>query len=50
MCYLIPALLYIKTSEKPMTYWKNIIELIIAIFLCIIGFIGGIVTIFDDAM
>ena len=48
MCYLIPALLYIYTSGKPITYWKNIIELSIAIFLCIIGFIGGIVTIIDD--
>ena len=50
MCYLIPALLYIKTSGKPITYWKNMIELIIAILLCIIGFIGGIVTIIDDVM
>ena len=49
MCYLIPALLYIYTSGKPITYWKNIIELCIAILLCIIGFIGGIVTIIDDA-
>ena len=48
MCYLIPALLYIYTSGKPLTYWKNIIELSLAIFLCIIGFIGGIVTIVDD--
>ena len=48
MCYLIPALLYIYTSGKPITYWKNIIELSLAIFLCIIGFIGGIVTIVDD--
>ena len=29
---------------------KNIIEFILAILLCIIGFIGGIVTIIDDAM
>lgn len=48
MCYLIPALLYIKTTGKPMTYWKNILQLIFAIFLCVIGFIGGIVTIVGD--
>ena len=50
MCYLIPVLLKIKTSGKPFSYWKNIIEFILAILLCIIGFIGGIVTIIDDAM
>ncbi len=49
MCYLIPSLLYIYTSGKPISYWKNIIVLCIAILLCIIGFIGGIVTIIDDA-
>ena len=48
MCYLIPVLLKVKTSGKPLTYWKNMIELILAILLCIIGFIGGIVTIIDD--
>ena len=48
MCYLIPALLYIKTTGKPMTYWKNMIQLIFAIFLCVIGFTGGIVTIVGD--
>ena len=49
MCYLIPILMYIKTSGKPMTYWKNLLELIGAIFLCVVGFVGGIVTIIDDA-
>ena len=48
MCYLIPALLKIKTSGNPMTHWKNVLELTLAIILCIIGFIGGIVTIIDD--
>ena len=48
MCYLIPVLLYIYTSGKPITYWKNMIELIISILLCVIGFVGGIVTIIDD--
>ena len=49
MCYLIPILMYIKTTGKPMTYWKNLLELIGAIFLCVVGFVGGIVTIIDDA-
>ena len=50
MCYLIPVLLYIYTSGKPITYWKNLLELILAILLCAIGFVGGIVTIIDDVM
>ena len=50
MCYLIPVLLYINTSGKPVTYWKNMLELIFAILLCAIGFVGGIVTIIDDVM
>ena len=48
ICYLYPTLLYIFSSGKPITYWKNIIQLILAILLCIIGIIAGIVTIIDD--
>ena len=48
ICYLIPILLYFYTSGKPITYWKNIIELVSAVILCIIGFMGGILTIIDD--
>jgi amino acid permease len=48
ICYLIPVLLYIKSNGKPMTYWKNLIQLIIAIILCIIGVTAGILTIIDD--
>ena len=48
ICYLNPCILWIYTSGKPFSYWKNIIELCIAIFLCIIGVMGGILTIIDD--
>ena len=48
ICYLFPALLYIYSSGKPITYWKNILEIIIAVILCIIGYIAGIATIIDD--
>ena len=48
ICYLMPILLYIYTSEKPITYWKNIIEITLSVILCIIGFTGGILTIIDD--
>ena len=48
ICYLIPILLYIKAYGKPFTYWKNMIQLILAIILCIIGVTAGILTIIDD--
>ena len=48
ICYLIPVLLYIKSHGKPMTYWKNLIQLILALILCVIGVTAGILTIIDD--
>ena len=48
ICYLIPILLYIKAYGKPITYWKNLIQFILAIILCIIGVTAGILTIIDD--
>ena len=48
ICYLIPVLLYIKAYGKPITYWKNMIQFIFAIILCIIGVTAGILTIIDD--
>ena len=49
ICYLFPALLVIKSSGKPFSYYKNIFHLTLAILLCIIGVIAGIRTIIDDA-
>jgi amino acid permease len=48
ICYLIPVLLYIKSHGKPILYWKNLIQFIVAIILCIIGVTAGILTIIDD--
>ena len=48
ICYLIPVLLYIKSHGKPMIYWKNLIQLIFALILCVIGVTAGILTIIDD--
>ena len=31
-----------------MTYWKNLIQLILALILCVIGVTAGILTIIDD--
>ena len=49
LCYLFPALLVIESSGKPLSYYKNILHLILAILLCIICVIAGIRTIIDDA-
>ena len=48
ICYLNPCLLCIYSSGKPLTYWKNLLELFIAILLSVIGIIAGILTIIDD--
>ena len=48
ICYLYPAILYIYSTGRPLTYWKNLIEIIIAVFLCSIGVMGGIGTTIDD--
>ena len=48
VCYLIPVLLYIKSHGKPITYWKNLIQLIMAILLCAVGVTAGILTIISD--
>ena len=48
VCYLFPILLYIKSTGKPFTYWKNLIEFIGALILVAIGITAGILTIRDD--
>ena len=46
--YLFPILIYVNSSEKKFKYWINIIHIILAVILCIIGIIGGISTLVDD--
>ena len=46
--YLYPSLLYVYSSGKPITYWKNLLDIIFACILCIIGVIAGIRTLIDD--
>ena len=48
ICYLNPILIYVYSSGKPVKYWKNLLEIILAIILCVIGVIAGFVTIIDD--
>ena len=46
--YLYPSLLYVYSSGKPISYWKNLLDIIFACILCIIGVIAGIRTLIDD--
>ena len=46
--YLFPALIYAKSSGKNIKYWNNLIHIIFAFILCVIGLIGGISTLVDD--
>ena len=48
VCYLYPALLHIYSTQKPLTHWRNLFDLIFSIILCIVGVIAGIRTIIDD--
>ena len=48
ICYLYPILIYVFSTEKKLKYWKNVLEIILAVILCIIGVIGGIATIIAD--
>jgi amino acid permease len=48
ICYLNPNILCIYSSGKPITYWKNLLDLSVSIILSIIGIIAGILTIIDD--
>lgn len=46
--YLFPIMLYIEYNQKGYKYWKNALEFGIAILLCFIGVMAGILTIIDD--
>ena len=48
ICYLYPSLLNIYSSQKPLLYYQNLLDLLLAILLCVIGVIAGIRTIIDD--
>ena len=48
ICYLFPILIYVFSSEKKLKSCKNILEIALAVLLCVIGVIAGIVTIIDD--
>ena len=46
--YLFPILIYVKSTGKKMEYLPNLIQIILAGFLCAIGIIGGFSTLVND--
>ena len=48
ICFLIPVLLSVRSNGKPLTYWSNLLQIIFATILCIVGVIAGIMTIISD--
>ena len=46
--FLFPALIYVYSTGKPLTYWKNLLEIILAVVICLIGLVAFIATLIDD--
>ena len=46
--FLFPALIYVKSTGKKFTYWKNLLDIILAIIMCLIGLVACVATIIDD--
>jgi amino acid permease len=46
--FLFPALVYVYSTKKPLTYWKNLLEIILAVVICLIGLVAFVATLIDD--
>mgnify|MGYP007056253441 FL=1 len=46
--FLFPALLSVYSSGKKITYWKNVLDILLAVIMCAIGLVACIATIIDD--
>ena len=46
--FLFPALLNVYSSGKKITYWKNVLDILLAVIMCAIGLVACIATIIDD--
>ena len=46
--FLFPALIYVKSTGKKFTYWKNLLDIILAVIMCLIGIVAFIATLIDD--
>ena len=36
------------SSGKKVTYWKNMLDIILAVIMCLIGLVACVATIIDD--
>ena len=46
--FLFPVLMNVYSSGKKVTYWKNMLDIILAIIMCLIGLVACVATIIDD--
>ena len=46
--FLFPVLMNVYSSGKKITYWKNILDIILAIIMCLIGLVACVATVIDD--
>jgi hypothetical protein len=46
LSFAIPTFCYVKLSDKPLTYYKNLIAIIVFGTLTLIGYTSVIVTVF----
>ncbi|OMJ84758.1 hypothetical protein SteCoe_14080 [Stentor coeruleus] len=49
MALIIPGLMYVKYSEKPLTYWKNAIVIVVSWGLAFVGFTSLIIDVYNEA-
>jgi amino acid permease len=46
--FLFPALMYVYSSGKKITYWRNLLDIILAVVMCLIGLVAFVATLIDD--
>ena len=46
--FLYPALMHAYSSGKPLSYWKNVLDILLAVIMCAIGLVACVATIIDD--
>ena len=46
--FSFPVLMNVYSSGKKITYWKNILDIILAIIMCLIGLVACVATVIDD--
>lgn len=44
LSFLIPTLLHLKVTTKPLTHWRVVIPIIMAVIICFLGYSGAIMV------